>query len=281
MWERYRPLWPVLNWGLFALGLAFIIGAMTGLVPYGRSPTGMSDGAAWYFVQTPYDWSDRPPGVAEYRYSPAFLTLTAPLRLLSFEAFQVVWVGLHVVAILWLRAPWMMAFPGVIDDTIQGNVNTFFALAAVLALRGHAWTWSFVVLTKVTPGVGALVHVARREWSAAGMAAGVTLAIVVIGVLIQPDLWFDWFRSLTSGYGNAATPYLPVRLAIAAVLCWFAGTRPWLLPVGMLVAMPGIWPASFAVLAAVPVLISPRSAEFAPRHAVTDGEGPQPGTAAP
>lgn len=255
MLRRYAPVWPFLNWGLFALGALVIVGIMAGVFDYAGKGFGMGDGAAWYYAQTPYDWSDRPPGVAEYRYSPAFLWLTAPFRLIPFEAYQVVWVALHFAAVAWL-APWMLAFPGVADDVITGNINTFLAVGVVLAVRGSAWTWAGVLLTKVTPGVGLAYHVARREWRSVGIALGVTGLVVLLAWPF--GLWPEWIDSLRAGPSTYATVDvlgpLPLRIVVGAVLCFLAARWVWLLPVGMIVAMPGLWPASFALLAAVPRL---------------------------
>ena len=141
---------------------------------------------------------------------------------------------------------------------IRGNVNTFLAACVVLAVRGQAWTWVAVLLTKVTPGVGLAYHLARKEWRALGVGLGVTAAIVSVGFLLAPGFWLSWFDSLRAGAQNYQTldwlAPLPVRLAAGAVLCALAARWVWLLPVGMLIAVPGLWPASFALLAAIPRL---------------------------
>lgn len=251
---RYAPAWPVLSWGLYALGAALVLAVMTGVIDYGGREWSMGDGMAWYHADTPYDWSDRPPGVAEYRYSPAFLWLTEPLRWLPAEAYRVTWVGLHLAAVAWL-GPWTMVLA--FDDVIVGNINTFLAVGVVLAVRGQAWTWAGALLTKVTPGVGVLYYVGRREWRAVAMALGTTLAVVAVGGLAAPSVWADWLRSLSQGqatYDNVWAASLWLRLPLAALLCLAAARWVWLLPVGMIVAMPGLWPASFALLAAIPRL---------------------------
>ena len=244
--SRYAPIGPYLSWGLFGIGTLLVAGIMLGLLPYGGV---MGDGAAWYHVETPYDWSDRPAGVAEYRYAPAFLWITEPFRWLPFPVYAVAWAGLHLLAVAWL-GPWtiLLAF----DDVIVGNVNTFLAVATVLAVR-YPGLWAFALLTKVTPGVGVLYHV--REWRKMLVAVGVTLGIMVLGHAADPELWQAWADSLQSnGYPNLWTASLPIRLAVGAVLCLAASRWVWLLPVGMLIAMPGLWPASFALLAAIPRL---------------------------
>lgn len=262
--SRLRGYWRIARWAIFAAAFLYCVLALSGAVPYGGTPPGqivMADGAAYYFVETPYDWSDRPPGVAEYRYSPAFLWLTAPLRLLPWEVFVAVWFAAHVGTLVYLRVPWMLAFPGVVDDAVRGNINTFLALAVVLVVR-HAASplWSAVLLTKVTPGVAVVWHAARREWRRLAMALASTAAIIVIGVVIDPPLWGQWWQSLSVGLETYRTvgfaaPLL-VRIAVGVAIAVFAAIsdRAWLLPVGMLVAVPGLWPSSFALLIASVVL---------------------------
>jgi len=251
--HRYRPLWPFLNWGLFALGAVFVVLALTGVVRYGDG-VNFGDGTNY--------WEGLAYSDEHYRYSPAFYWVTAPLRALPLEAFAAVWTGLHIAAVAWL-APWMMAFPPVADDAISGNINTFLAIGVVLAVRGHAWTWALPLLTKVTPGVGVLYHVARREWPAVWMALGATAGIFAATYVIQPELWTEWITSLRAAPGNYPTidvlAPLPVRIAAGAVLCALAARWVWLLPVGMIVAMPGLWPSSFALLAAIPQLVRART----------------------
>ena len=148
---RYVGLWPALRWMLFGLALLFVVGVLAGAIPYGHGV--MGDGSAFYYSATPYDWTDSP---VPFRYSPAFWWAIQPLRWLSWEGFTAVWAGLHVAAgVAWL-SPWMLAFPGVADDVISGNISTFLAVAVVLAVR-HPASWAFVLLTKVTPGVGILL----------------------------------------------------------------------------------------------------------------------------
>lgn len=261
---RLRAYWRIARWAVFVAALVYCVLALSGAVPYGGTPPGqivMADGAAYYFVETPYDWSDRPPGVAEYRYSPAFLWLTAPLRLLPWELFVAVWFAAHVGTLLYLRVPWMLAFPGVVDDVVRGNINTFLALAVVLVVRRAASPlWSAVLLTKVTPGVAVVWHAARGEWLHVAIALAVTLAIIGSGTLVDPELWGQWWQSLGAGLETYRTvgfaaPLL-VRTAVGVAISVFAAVsdRAWLLPVGMLVAVPGLWPSSFALLSASVVL---------------------------
>ena len=260
---RYGKLWPALSWTIFAIGAAYCVASIMGVTGYLTSPGEVTAGDAWNY------WLGQAYTSEHYRYSPAFLWLTAPLRLLGFEAFLAVWTALHLVATAWL-GPWtiLLAF----DDVIRGNVTTFLAVALVFSMRYPA-LWAATLLTKVTPGVGLLYHVARREWRMLGVALGATAAIVVVGAIIAPGLWFDWFESLAAGTRNYQTidvlAPLPVRLAAGAVLSLLAVRWLWLLPFGMIIAMPGLWPSSFALLAAVP-----RLRQWARRGSPVEGEVP-------
>jgi hypothetical protein len=258
------------RWAIFAAALLYCVLAVTGTVPYGDTPEGqivMADGAAFYFLnEPPYDWTDRPPGVAEFRYSPAFLWVTAPLRLLPWAAFAAVWFSAHIVVLLYLRVPWMLAFPGVVDDVVRGNINLFIALVIVLVVRNRttAALWATILLTKVTPGIGVIWHAGRREWRQLAIALGVTGGIVVVGVLADPELWAQWVQSLGAGVESYRTvdflAPLPVRVLAGILICAVAALsgRAWVLPIGMLIALPGLWPSSFALLTASVVLYADR-----------------------
>lgn len=256
-WMRY---WPVARWGMFGGALAYCLLVLSGAVSYG-TPHGelvMGDAAAYYFANDPpYDWSDRPPGAGEYRYSPAFLWLIALVRIFPWEAFAAIWFAAHIGVLLYLRLPWMLAFPGVIDDAVRGNINTFLALAAVLIVRhGATWLWATVFLTKITPGVAVVWHAARGEWRQLAVAGMVTAAIVGIGSVVNPAPWSQWWESLTASPATyptvGALAPLALRLPAGALVAAYAAisNRAWLLPVAMLIAVPGVWPSSFALLLA-------------------------------
>jgi hypothetical protein len=279
--------WGPLYWTLTLVGATYCALVLLGVVPYGGC-TGeltMCDGAAYYFApDDPYRWDLRPEGVAPYRYAPAFLIAFAPLRLLPWEVFGVVWFGLHVAAFVWLRAGWMLAVPGLQDDVIRGNVTVFLAVAVVLGLTRSAAWWMPVLLTKVTPGIGVVWHLARREWREFAFAIGATAVVVALGFTLSPGLWVDWLRSLAAGpesyeVGHPLGP-LPLRLVLAAAVTAYAGLtdRAWLLPVGLLVAVPGLWPLNFALLAAIPRL---RTVTAATRPGLRPVEEPAAATGTP
>ncbi|MEK6191319.1 MAG: glycosyltransferase family 87 protein [Chloroflexota bacterium] len=260
IWARRQ----VLGWGVFAGALVYSILVLTGNARYhGDDVTFlMGDAAAYYYTATPYDWTDDAEGVGEFRYAPAFLWVTAPLRLLPWELFAAVWFGLHIAVLLYLRVPWMLAFIPVMDDALWGNIYTFQALAVVLIVRhGTSSLWATVLLTKVTPGVGLGWHLGRREWRAFATALGVTVLIIGIGFAVNAEIWAEWLAALRAapenypGIGDSTT-LLILRMAIGGAIAVLAGKtgRTWLLPIGMLVAVPGFFIYSFALLLASVVL---------------------------
>jgi hypothetical protein len=153
---------------------------------------------------------------------------------------------------------WVLPLPPILFDIIVGNVHILYAAAIVLGFR-FPWTWSLMLLTKVTPGIGLLWFAVRREWRALMIALGVTAAIVAASFLMVPDLWRQWIDLLVSSdHGDIPTlalvhvPLLP-RLAVAAVIIvWGALTdRPWVLPIALLVAQPVIWLAGLSILVGI------------------------------
>lgn len=200
------------------------------------------DGTTWFGV---------------YRYSPAFLDLIWPLQLLNWEFFRLVWFALLIVCLIWLAGRWslfLMGIPMVAVDIIQGNINLFLAAAIVLGFRYPA-TWSFVLLTKVTPGVGLLWFVVRREWRPLLIAIGTTVGLVGISLVLRgPGVWIEWLTSLahtsTPDAGSQIPIPLGVRLALSVLfIAWGAlHDRRWTVVVAATLAMPIPWWPSLAML---------------------------------
>ncbi len=191
--------------------------------------------------------------------------LFAPAALLSWPAFWWLWTALLVGTTIWLgwtRTIWLLAFPPVAFELYYGNVNLLLAAAIALGFR-YPVTWSFVLLTKVTPGIGLLWFAVRREWRKLAIALGATGILVAASVLVDRGLWQAWVDSIVSA-GAPANVTVPiplwVRLPIAAAaVIWGARTdRAWTVPVAATIALPVVWPAtSLAVLAAIPALLRP------------------------
>ena len=278
--RRYPHLGRLIYWTVTTAGIVWVVAVFTGLLP-----VGVCDGlfiipcdaySYWAVDGTPYVWESGYP----YRYSPAFLWALAPLRAVPFEVFLALWIAAHIAALLWLRAGWLLVIPGPNDDIMRGNISVFLAVAVVLAIRRSAVWWAPVLLTKVAPGIGMLWHVVRGEWRSLAVGVGVTGAIVAVGWLIDPGLWSAWIGTLTVAedtyeIGHPLGP-LPLRLALSAgVVAVAARTdRAWLLPIAMLIAVPGLWPYQWALLTAIPRLLEDRSPRHDPAAPPADDRSP-------
>lgn len=193
-----------------------------------------------------------------FPYSPAFLQALTPLRVLDWTPFLVVWTGLLMVALLLMVGPLLFAPMLILTfiDLWGGNIHLLLGLAIVIGFRWPA-AWAFMLLSKVTPGIGLLWFAARREWRALGVAVGTAAAIGAVSLAVAPDIWVDWFRFLEGSTGRSTVGHsLPVplwaRLPLAALVVVVAARtdRRWLLPAGVLLALPVIWWGSFSLLAA-------------------------------
>jgi hypothetical protein len=247
---------------LLAVGLLVVIAA--GAEPFEPDSYRPGQDARAYWsvsMNDPY----QPGSVGQesaYLYSPAFLQVLAPLRALPWTVFLVAWTALLLAVLYWLSGPLLLAplivltFP----ELWGGNITILLAAALVLGFR-RPGSWTLALLTKVTPGIGLLWFGVRREWRAVIEAAAVTGAVIAVSAALAPGLWSDWLRLLASSTGSSTVPgSLPIplvlRLPVAAVvIAWAARTdRRWLLPIGVLLAMPVIWWGSFAMLAGVVAL---------------------------
>jgi hypothetical protein len=258
--DRYPALPTATYWVITAIGAVWCFLIVYGVVGYGlcgNTGTVPCDAQSYWAVDsTPYAWESN----LEYRYSPAFLWIVRPLQVMPFEMFLGLWTAAHIAALIWLRAGWFLIVPGLNDDVLRGNISTFIALFAVLAIqRSSAW-WAPVLLTKITPAIGIVWHAVRREWRSLGIAVAASVAVVLVGVLLDVNLWRAWLETVltaprTYELGHPLGP-LPLRLALGAVVvavgAWTG--RAWLVPIAMLITVPGLWAFNLALLAAVPRL---------------------------
>jgi hypothetical protein len=181
-----------------------------------------------------------------------------------------VWTAVLVAAVRFLTGPRLLAagllFPFTAMEIAGGNVSLLLAAAIVLGFR-WPWTWSLVLLTKITPGVGLLWFAARREWRSLAIALGATAVIAAASFVVLPDQWRTWVdvvaRNVAAGkngtWASVPVPIL-IRLPIAvAIVVWGARTdRRWTVPVASMLALPALWYGGFSMLLAVIPLL-PRS----------------------
>ena len=255
------------------LGLAVAAGAWLLVVlmaePFGRL-WGTGQDARCYWVPSladPYrhaSWTDP----IAYVYSPAFLQLVSPATALPWQAFMAAWTGILLLAIRVLTGPrWLaLGVPFAAMELAGGNISLLLAVSVVAGFRWPA-AWAFVLLTKVTPGVGLLWFAARGEWRSLAVALGGTGLVVAASAALVPGAWLEWADVLARNAGRdgtwAAVPVpLSVRMPIAVgVVLWGARTdRRWTVPVAAMLALPALWYGSLSMLLAVIPLRDPRSA---------------------
>jgi hypothetical protein len=233
-----------------------------------------------YFLASGSDLYTKPPGADDaYLYSPAFAQALEPLRWLGWEGFRTAIRAVDIGALAFFTGPLAgpLLFVAVVPLDIRGgNIHLLLALAMVAGFRWPA-TWAFVLLTKVTPGVGLLWFAVRREWPKLAIALGVTAVIAAISFVYAPSLWFDWFRLLASTDRDPTVSELIslpiwIRLAVAAaIVVWGAATdRRWTVILAGYLALPITWLSAVTMFAAVPMLATRRTWFEQPRE---QGEG--------
>ncbi len=203
-----------------------------------------------------------------FRYAPPVALLLAPLHALPWPVFVTGWSLLCVAALVYLSGRWALALAALYPVAMElsaGNVNLLIGAAVVAGFRWPA-VWSFVILTKVTPGVGLLWFVMRREWRSLSIALGVTAAISAASWVVAPAMWSQWFDALRSMVGvEPEGLHLPVSLPLRtagalALVAWGARTdRRWTVLVAATLAMPSIWLATLSPLVGLVRLGRPRS----------------------
>jgi hypothetical protein len=159
--------------------------------------------------------------------------------------FVAIWRAILLGILVYLAGPFtlLVLFTVPVASEINaGNIQLMLALAVVLGFRWPA-TWAFVVLTKLTPGVGLLWFALRREWRTLAIAGGVTVAIAAASFLLMPNDWSGYIALLTSSPAPSVAPYyLPfwVRLPVAiAFIVWGAWTNHrWPVVAAATIALP-------------------------------------------
>ena len=177
-----------------------------------------------------------------FLYTPPFAQLMALLQpIVSFETFVLALRTIEMAALAWLAGPAIgpvLAIPAVEIELNAANINILLIAAVVLGFRYPA-TWAFVILAKLTPGIGLLWFAVRREWRSLGIALGLTVAIAAVSFVIAPWMWGDYLRGLVTAPDE--TPFkVWWRLPIAAlVVIWGARTNHrWAMVVAVFLALP-------------------------------------------
>lgn len=225
------------------------------------------DGYAYWNLDIEHPYALAAGALGAFTYTPVAARLFAPAALLSWPAFLTIWLAILSATVIWLgwrRSLFVLAFPPVALELYHANIHLLMAAAVALGFRYPA-AWAFVLLTKVTPGVGLIWFAARREWQSLGVALGVTGVIVAISLLVDARLWAAWVSNAVlpvaaNGVDQSTIPIpLAVRLPAAALLVAWGGLtdRKWTVPVAVAVATPVLWVTSLSVLAALAAIDRP------------------------
>lgn len=225
----------------------------------GNSPEYDSDGY-WGFALADLYTGVHLGAEGAFLYSPWVAWLLAPLSAIPYPVFYALLSAVNLAALAWMLGPELAALSlfalPVSNEIARGNIHLLLAAAIVVGFRWPA-AWAWVLLTKVTPGIGLAWFAFRREWRALIIALGTTAGMVAVGIAIDPDLWARWFAMLTSNVDatrpNALfdLPVLP-RLAVAGVLIGLASWRgrPAAIPLAAMLALPAVWVNSLSMLVA-------------------------------
>ena len=235
--------------------------ALLALIPLGHG----GDIHAYWAVSAVDPYGLRPADTDAFLYSPVAALAALPLHLLPFEVVRIAWLAVNVACLAYLLGPLALAsialYP-VWTELSYGNVHLLYGVLLVAAFRYPA-AWAFMLLTKVTPGVGIMWFAVRREWRSLSIALGFTTLLAAASFLVVPSWWPEWVATLLNASRAPLPPFheLPagplwLRLPIAAfVVIWSARTnRQWPVAVAVVLAMPVLWWNALAVLAAIPRL---------------------------
>ncbi|MBI2781875.1 MAG: DUF2029 domain-containing protein [Chloroflexi bacterium] len=261
--------WRAIRDGLTVAGLLFAAYLFVVVAPQART-VGFDAYAYWHLnIEHPYRLSAGDFGA--FTYTPAAARLFAPFALLPWTTFFTLWLALLVGTMIWLgwrRTLMVLAFPPVAVELYHGNIALLMAAAIALGFRYPA-TWAFVILTKVTPGIGLLWFAVRREWRSLGIALAATGAVVALSLLIDGRLWAEWLngailRVTAQGVSQPELPLpLVVRLPAAAILVAWGGQtdRRWTVPAAAALGLPVLWLSGLAILAAIAAVNRPELRE--------------------
>jgi hypothetical protein len=206
------------------------------------------------------DWNDP----IAYVYSPAFLQVDRRPCRPAVAGVHGRLDALLLAAVRFLTGPRLLAagllFPFTLMEVAGGNISLLLAAAIVLGFRWPA-TWSLVLLTKITPGIGCSGSRSgasgdRWRWRSArrGRSPSVSFALA-------PDLWREWVDVVQRnrrrgqdrhlGVAAGAAPRPPRRSPSRSWSGARGPDRRWTVPVASMVALPALWYGGLSMLLGV------------------------------
>ena len=215
------------------LGWAIVI-----LIFYTRTVGSPVDAWCYYGMDPTYPWDpDRC-----FLYTPPIAQLMTVIQtIVPFDLFYTTLRASELTALALMAGPAIgpaLLIPAVVIEINAANVNLLIVGAVLLGFR-YRWAWAFVILTKLTPGIGLLWFVVRREWHHLAIALGVTAAFAALSFAIAPWMWGAYLQGLFAAPDES--PFkIWLRLPIAAaVVIWGArGNHRWAVIIAVFLAMP-------------------------------------------
>lgn len=250
------------DWRRVLVRVATILGFLGALwIPLIIGSGSAGDTHAYWAMNAADPYGSRVGTPDAFLYSPVAVFVLAPFTLLPWPVFYGLFVLLTALALVWLAGPWtlpLLLFPPVMIELWNPNIHLLLAVAIVAGFRWPG-AWAFVLLTKLTPGVGLLWFAVRREWRNLAIALGVTVTLVGVTFVLAPRLWLDWIATLREGSAwnvdqivALNMPLLP-RLVVAAGVVTVGALRGWrwAVPIAAMLAVPVVWVNALAILAAL------------------------------
>jgi hypothetical protein len=278
-------LGPVVH-GLVLVGLLFaaylfaVVGPAVGTFGF--------DAFAYWNVDIADPYGVPVGGLGAFPYTPVAARLFDPAGAIPWFDFLWLWFAALFATVLWLggrRFAWILAFPPVALELFHGNINLLLAAMIVLGFRYPA-VYTFGIFTKVTPGIGLVWFLVRREWRSLGIAVVVTALIAIPSLILDARLWTEWVGyALGAEAGNQVSQTqvpipLLIRLPVALlIVAWGARTgRRWTVPLAVTLSLPVLWPSGFAVLAACLAMSSLAGEPLIPLGREPEAATKEPGT---
>ena len=168
---------------------------------------------------TMYEWA----GGYIYPYSPVFAWMMVPLAALGQVGFAL-WRAAHVAAVLtipnWpVRIAILFSWP-FLNDTWEGNVNTFMAVAGYWAMRrSRVGGWAFLAFAVVIPKPILIPGLVWLLWQEPSYRKGFAALVVAHGVAVLATGYaFDWLPALLGATHDMNSTY---NLMPSAIIGWW------------------------------------------------------------
>ncbi len=177
-----------------------------------------------------------------FLYSPPVAQVMGVIQsLMPFETFTFLLRAAETAVLAIVTGPalfFSLFIPAVAIELNAVNINLLIVGAVLIGFR-YPFAWAFIILTKLSPGVGLLWFAVRREWRNLAIAVGATVLIAGGSFLLAPDLWRQYIEQLGREPDDSIF-VIGWRLPLAAlVVIWGARTnRRWTMIVAVFLAMP-------------------------------------------